>query len=74
MNSIEFLQAIAQHAKNYRPDAIMSIHRNSHMHQCSMLLDQEEVDAVLTDFINHIGMRCGVDFGMYSSDLNTPQP
>ena len=27
------------------------------------------VDALLVDFINYVGVCCGVDYGMYTKDL-----
>lgn len=35
-------------------------------------LKQTTIDAILTDFINYVAMACGIDYGMYAKDLNTP--
>jgi len=33
-------------------------------------IPQEVVDALLVDFINYVGVWQGVDYGMYTKDLN----
>ena len=71
MNRGEFLDLLTKFAQDYRERAVASVSRNKHMNelggQCD--LSQDEVDALLTDFINFIGVTQGVDYGLYASDL-----
>jgi hypothetical protein len=32
-------------------------------------LTQDEIDAVLTDYINYVAFHFGIDYGMYAKDL-----
>lgn len=72
MNKIELLQYLTKSAKSFRADADF-YSRNAHMHTIKESHSQEAVDAVLTGFINHIGMNQGVDYGLYASDLAIPE-
>ena len=72
MSAVELLNLITGYAKGYQPDAIESIWRNQHMHDCRTQPTQETVDAVLTDFINFVAMKHGVDYALYSKDLKAP--
>lgn len=36
-------------------------------------VSQKVVDAVLVDFINYIGVKHCVDYGLYTSDLSRPK-
>lgn len=69
MMPIEFLENIKEFAIDYREESIDSLQRNSHMHNASGAPNQEDIDAVLIDFINFIGRKYGVDYGMYAEDL-----
>ena len=71
MTKIELLQLITRAAKNYREDAVESVKRDSHMNSLKgeFNLSQDEVDAFLTGFINFVGTRMAVDYGLYASDL-----
>lgn len=74
MYATEFLELMHSRAKSYRLDAVKSINRNSHMNslggKCE--LDQDQIDAVLTDFINFNGMKMGCDYGLFACDLAKP--
>lgn len=37
-------------------------------------LKQTTTDAILVDFINYVGGMCGVDWGLYTSDLSPKEP
>ena len=68
---IEVLELLANDAREYRTGAAESIRRNAHMNRNTGAdIDQRDIDALLVDFINYVGMRRGVDFGMYAVDLN----
>ena len=34
------------------------------------IIRQDVIDAVLVDFINYIGVKSGIDYALYTSDLN----
>jgi len=36
----------------------------------SLIIDQRIVEAVVVDFINYLGARMWVDYGLYTQDLN----
>jgi len=71
MSVKELLDLLTEEAKVYRKNSVNSINRNSHMNnsvgKCS--ISQDDVDAILVDFINHIGVRRWVDYGLYTRDL-----
>ena len=73
MNRGELIEWIKNRAVEYRKDAVASINRNSHMNllngRCK--LTQDEIDALLTDFVNSCGAQQGLDYGMYAIDLAT---
>jgi len=58
-------------ASEYAPKAAESIHRNSHMNDVpiDLSLDQRVIDAVIVDYLNHIGVRQGIDLALYTKDL-----
>lgn len=68
MTKIELLKMLKKCAKDFRLDH-EHYERNSHMHQINEAPEQEVIDAVLTGFINHVGIFQGVDYGLYSTDL-----
>lgn len=72
MNAIQLLESLTKYAKNYRLTATESVLRNNHMNNVgeNEIINPIHVDAILVDFINHIGIRCGVDYGLYTQDLN----
>ena len=71
----DFMNVLVGLAKAYRSSAQASIARNSHMHDLPLgeeaVPDQAQIDAVLTNFLNHVGVSRGMDLGLYSSDLAT---
>lgn len=85
MMTIEVLEQLAEDAKKYARGAQASLARNNHMNElgsrpCKDLtpgeveLDtpsQAQIDAVLVDFINFVGMQRAVDYAMYTKDLRT---
>jgi len=73
MQKIEFLTLLKETADAYRKTAKETIELNSHMNnlngQCD--LTQDEIDAVLVDFINYLARNQGVDYGLCTKDLIT---
>lgn len=71
MTVIEYLKLLEQTAKQYRAHAIGSITRNKHMNRLDGKCDlaQNEIDAVLVDFINYCGLCAGGDYGLKAEDL-----
>jgi hypothetical protein len=71
MMTIEVLEQLAEDAKKYRADAQRSLKRNEHMNDLKSddVPTQTQIDAVLVDFINFIGMCRAVDYAMYTKDL-----
>lgn len=70
MNGRE-LMSLTRQAQEYRADAQKSLERNRHMNEIEQgeQVQQRIIDAVLTDFINYLGMKQGADFGLYTEDL-----
>jgi hypothetical protein len=68
MTKIELLEMLTNQARKFRADT-GHYERNSHMHAIKDAPPQEVVDAVLTGFINAIGIMQGVDYALYASDL-----
>lgn len=78
VSSGEVLNALSNYAKSYHNDkdfGVESVLRNKHMNDLTGKenIDPKVVDAVVVDFINYIGACCGVDYAMYTSDLDSPQ-
>lgn len=71
MTKIELLELLKNHIVDYREKAVDHINRNRHMNALGGMcnLSQEEVDALLIDFLNFVGMKMGVDYAMYTMDL-----
>lgn len=71
MTVLEILKLLTEEAKDYRKRCVESINRSSHMNNCKgkCNISQDDVDAVLVDFINKIGSRRWVDYGLYTKDL-----
>lgn len=72
MNRIEYLTQITESAKRYKDKSIESIKRNRHMNELddSYEINQATIDAILVDFINHIGNEQCIDFALYTKDLH----
>jgi hypothetical protein len=68
MKVIEILEELTRIAKKFRLDREY-FNRNNHMHDTIETPSQQVVDAVLTGFINSVGMNYGVDYALYASDL-----
>jgi hypothetical protein len=68
MTKHELLEMLTKEARTFRTDRDY-YRRNAHMHSIRKAPRQTSIDAVLTGFINHIGVMQGVDYGLYSSDL-----
>lgn len=68
MTRIELLEMLKNCAIKYRQDT-NSVSRNKHLTNLSEEPSQEIKDAVLTDFINYIGMFQGVDYALSVEDL-----
>lgn len=72
MNALQFLDTMKARATMYRKDAQASLARNAHMNSLAgeVLITQDDIDAVLVDFINFNGMQMGVDYALYVQDLS----
>lgn len=68
MTKIELLEMLKKYAMSYRKDK-NSVSRNKHL----TLIEEEPVkgvkDGILVDFINHVGMRMGIDYALSVEDL-----
>lgn len=75
LTSGELLRLLTNFAKDYAKEGAESINRNNHMNDVpkTETVSQKVVDAVLVDFINYIGVRYLVDYGLYTSDLSQPK-
>jgi len=70
MNKIHLLEMLTNNAREYRMTANESVKRNSHMNSSTgTAIDQKDVDAMLTDFVNFVANKQGVDYGLYATDL-----
>ena len=73
------LNLLAEEAKKYHREALLSIGRNQHMNVLSKKdlkklnkggqLTQRLIDALLVDFINYVGTGQCLDYGLYVKDL-----
>lgn len=68
MTKIELLEMLKNCAIKYRQDT-NSVSRNKHLTNLSEEPSQEIKDAVLTDFINYVGMFQGVDYALAVEDI-----
>lgn len=68
MTKLELLQWLEKQAKHYRHIARDSVCRNKHMNKTngSSTMSQDEIDALLVDFINYCGVQQGLDYGLYT--------
>lgn len=71
MTRIELLDMLTKRAKKFREDR-GHFERNGHMHAIKEAPPQDVVDAVLTGFINDIGIMQGIDYALYAADLAKP--
>ena len=71
MKVIDVLNALKYSATIYRKTANDSLQRNTHMNDLppDVCIEQNVIDAVLTDFINFVGSQWGVDYALYTKDL-----
>ena len=70
MTKIEMLEMLKSQAKTYVKDGVKSVKRNEHMNELgNETLSQNQLEAVIVDFINSIGVSQGVDYGLYTSDI-----
>lgn len=69
MKNIELLEMLTKNAKEFRKDRDQYT-RNAHLHSMTCAPDQGEIDAVLTEFINFVGIQRGVDYALKASDLH----
>ena len=68
MNKIQLLEMLTAEAKNYREGANESLKRNGHMNNATGAeIPQADIDALLTDFINLIGM--GIQYTMEATGM-----
>ena len=71
----DLLRYLDKCACEYAPKAIVSIQRNTHMNDyVDQPISQEAVDAILVDFVNWVGVHQGLDYGMYTKDLEKHSP
>jgi hypothetical protein len=71
MTKKEFMNIIEQDAKEYYKDAKDSIIRNKGMNNLKgdEIIDKNIVEATIVDFINFLGYKQGLDYGMYVKHL-----
>lgn len=63
---------LKKNAVEYRESANASVQRNNHMNNSTGAeVPQEDIDALLVDFINYVGVKQGVDYALYTSDLKS---
>jgi hypothetical protein len=72
MTKIELLELLTRQVKEYRKSGVLeSLARNRHMNQYEgEKVSGQTIDAILVDLINFIAARQGVDYGLYTSDLD----
>lgn len=71
MTNGEFMDLLVKDLKAYHKAGPMeSVKRNVHMSDYyGQPVAAETVDALLVDFVNFVGMRRGMDLGLYTRDL-----
>lgn len=62
------LEMLTKRARAFRADR-GHFTRNSHMHDLKEAPPQDVVDAILTGFLNDVGIGQGVDYAIYASDI-----
>ena len=66
----ELIKWVADRATEFSKECKESVERNSHLTGLEDLdVTQEQIDAILTGFVNHCGFCQGLDYAMASSDL-----
>ena len=70
MNRGELIKFTVDCAKLYVDGAKASIKRNSHMNfYDNESVAQSTIDALIVDFVNFMGVKQGLDWGLYTRDL-----
>jgi len=71
MTKSELINMLIEYGQKYTSEAIESVKRNRHMNDLGNddLISQDIVNALIVDFINFIGIKNGIDVGMYVKDL-----
>lgn len=70
MTKIELLEMLKKCAIEYRKDK-NSVSRNQHLTMLSEEPSENIKDAILTDFINYVGMKQCVDYALSVDDLKS---
>ncbi len=68
MTKLDLVHALERYAEQYSNSARRSIlqdHRSGISH-----ISQEQVNAVLAGFVNHVGSEQGMEYGLYARDLS----
>lgn len=78
MTNGQLCKLVERVIKKYRLEARDSVIRNKHMNDLGprdkSALKQKIIDALLVDFLNFFAVTaCGMDLGMYTSDLLTEE-
>ena len=73
---LDLMNYLTDRVKDYAPDCMESMIRNSHM---NTIMDDNsmwnpiapyEIEAILVDFVNYIGTHQGLDWGLYTHHLH----
>lgn len=75
MTVLDLIKIVEKIAQEYRPEAIKSIKRNTHLHDCDLkdIGCQDFIDAILSDFINFLAGKYGCDYGTHAYDIYWPE-
>jgi len=68
----QLINWIMDRTVEYRKKCKDSVERNSRMNNLKGRLDinQDEIDAILVDFVNYCGNHQGLDYGLTTNSLN----
>jgi hypothetical protein len=70
MTALELLNLLTEHLKKHRKDAAESIVLNKHLTDWWNKLPQNNIDAVVVDFINSLAVqKYGIDYALSVDDL-----
>lgn len=71
MRNSKLLDLLTEYAKEYHKKGTSSLERNKHMHGERFIdsVRQTTIDAVLVDYINFIATHNGIDYALYTEDL-----
>ena len=69
LNVINVLTNLSEIAKEYRKRSSQDMLNNTHLTNVRDVIEQPIIDGVLVDYINHIAIRYGVDYGFSVNDL-----